>query len=67
MNIINHSSFHRSSIEAEIGAFSCYLSVNAHATHSTISDKPVVMNNVRPGIGRTYLSPARLQKAEISG
>ncbi|XP_057314871.1 GREB1-like protein isoform X2 [Hydractinia symbiolongicarpus] len=58
-NVFNHSSFHRSTIESEIGSVACYLSVNA-GTHLAISGKPVVMNNLRTGVGTTYLSQRRM-------
>jgi len=39
------------------------MSVNA-GTHSALSNKPVVMNNMRSIVGTTYMSSAKIRKAE---
>ena len=58
-NIINQSKFHRSTIEEDIGMCYCYLMVNGGANHSSLSNRPAVMNNIRTSCGTTYLNPVK--------
>ena len=53
-HILDCSNLHRSTIEAEIGSVACYLSASV-GSHKDITEKPVVMNNVRSALNTTYL------------
>ena len=61
LNIFNHSSFHRSTIETEIGSVACYLGVDS-VTYEQISSKPVPLNNLRSGFGNLHVCQLRNER-----
>ena len=66
LNIFNHSSFHRSTIETEIGSVACYLGVDS-VTYQQIASKPAPLSNLRSGFGNLHVCQLRneLRKGKI--